>query len=71
MISGGMEFDYGLTDFISTMSQPAWVWTNGLDFPRLYSWSEDARKEILNLLRYRPKTKTIFKGENRGNIFRT
>ena len=47
-----MEFDYGLTDFISTMSQPAWVWTNGLDFPRLYSWTEDTRKELLNLFKY-------------------
>ena len=26
--------------------------TNGLDFPRLYSWTEDTRKELLNLFKY-------------------
>ena len=34
------------------MSLPAWVWSNGMDFPRLYSWSNKARKELMDFLHY-------------------
>ena len=47
-----MNVEMGLSDYISTMSQPAWVWQEGLDFPRLYSWSDSAREEIYHLFNY-------------------
>ena len=34
------------------MALPSWVWSNGLDFPRLYSWDQKARDELLELLKY-------------------
>ena len=34
------------------MALPTWVWTEKLDFPRLYSWSNAARDEIFRLFNY-------------------
>ena len=34
------------------MALPTWVWTEELDFPRLYSWSNAARDEIFRLFNY-------------------
>ena len=34
------------------MALPTWVWTENLDFPRLYSWSNAARDEIFRLFNY-------------------
>lgn len=34
------------------MSQPTWVWENGMEFPRLYSWNREARDEILSFFGY-------------------
>ena len=34
------------------MALPTWVWTEKLDFPRLYSWSNAARDEIFHLFNY-------------------
>ena len=34
------------------MSQPGWVWTNGMDFPRMYSLESGAREELLDLFNY-------------------
>ena len=50
--SFGVDVQFGLTDFISTMSQPSWVWENGMDFPKLYSWDRRAREEIFSLFNY-------------------
>ena len=34
------------------MALPTWVWTEKLDFPRLYSWSDSAREEMFRLFNY-------------------
>ena len=50
--SGGIDVQFGLSDYIQSMALPSWVWSNGLDFPRLYSWDQKARDELLELLKY-------------------
>ena len=47
-----MDVEIGLSDYIYTMAKPSWVWSSGLDFPRLYSWDDDAREELLKLFNY-------------------
>ena len=47
-----METELGLSDFISLMSQPSWVWSDLYDFPRMNSWNELAREEIQKLFNY-------------------
>ena len=37
------------------MSQPAWVWKENYDFPRMYSLSAEARKELQTLFNYDSK----------------
>ena len=34
------------------MSLPSWVWIEGQDFPRLYSWEDKARDEIMKNFQY-------------------
>ena len=34
------------------MSKPSWVWSSGLDFPRLYSWDYKATEELHSLFQY-------------------
>ena len=57
----GIETKFGLTDFISSMSQPSWVWSNGWDFPRLYTWDDDAKTELFNLFNY--DSSLLFRGQ--------
>ena len=56
----GVETDFGLSEFISMMSHPAWVWRKELEFPRLYSWSQEAKDEIFKLFNY--DSTLIFRG---------
>ena len=49
VLSGGLEPEYGLTDYVKAMSRPAWVWRDGQKINKLYSFSESAREEILDL----------------------
>ena len=37
---------------MAVMSLPSWVWIEGQDFPRLYSWNEKARTEIMKAFQY-------------------
>ena len=48
----GIDVDIGLTEYISLMSQPAWVWKENYDFPRMYSLSEETREELQTLFNY-------------------
>ena len=48
----GVDVKIGLSDFVSVMSQPPWVWNSNYDFPRLYSWSEGAKQPIFSLFNY-------------------
>ena len=49
---GSDDFEMGLTDFISLMSQPPWIWTQPYDFPRMYSLKSETRKEIQDVFKY-------------------
>ena len=51
-VFSGRDLKYGLTDYISAMALPTWVWTEELDFPRLYSWSKAARDEMFSFFNY-------------------
>ena len=51
-ISGGVDVKIGLSDYISNMAQPPWIWTTNYDFPRLYSWEKAAKEPILSLFNY-------------------
>ena len=48
----GVDVKIGLSDYISNMAQPPWVWTTNYDFPRIYSWEKQARDSILSLYNY-------------------
>ena len=61
-VSGKNEISFGLTDFIITLLQPAWIWESGLEFPRLYSWNKDAVTDIHNLFQYNTNA------SSRGNL---
>lgn len=51
-ISGGVDVKIGLSDFISNMAQPPWIWTTNYDFPRIYSWAKEAKDPIFALFNY-------------------
>ena len=51
-ISGGLDVRISLSDYISNMAQPAWIWTTNYDFPRLYSWEKAAKDPVLSLFNY-------------------
>ena len=36
------------------MAKPPWVWTNGWDFPKLYTWEYKAKMELFDLFDYDP-----------------
>ena len=36
------------------MAKPPWVWTNGWDFPKLYTWEYKAKMELFDLFDYNP-----------------
>ena len=42
----------GLSEFISLMAQPALIWRQNYEFPRLYSLDEKAQLQIFNLFNY-------------------
>lgn len=48
----GVDVKLGLSDYISNMAQPAWIWTKNYDFPRLYSWDKKAKTSIFSLFNY-------------------
>lgn len=48
----GEEVKIGLSDYISNMAQPPWIWTKNYDFPRLYSWDKEAKTPIFSLFNY-------------------
>ena len=52
ILFSGVSVDYGLTDYVSTMALPARVWTDWTELPRLYSWNDAARDELLALFNY-------------------
>ena len=48
----GKKANMGLTDFISVMSQPSFIWKEKYEFPRLYSWDSSAKNPIFSLFNY-------------------
>ena len=50
--SSGKDTAIGLTDFMTLMSQPSWIWSDIYDFPRMNSMDDLARKEIQTFFNY-------------------
>ena len=48
----GKDVQIGLSDYISVMAQPAYIWREKYEFPRLYSWNASARDSIFHLFNY-------------------
>ena len=46
------DVQIGLRDFITGLSQPIRAWKSGFDFPKLNSWSHEAKMEIFKLFNY-------------------
>ena len=52
IFSSGMDAAIGLSDFMTIMSQPSWIWSEIYDFPRLTSLDDLVRKEIQTIFNY-------------------
>ena len=48
----GQDVEIGLSDYISLMAQPPYIWREKYEFPRLYSWSQPAQDSIFTLFNY-------------------
>ena len=48
----GKNVNMGISDFISVMAQPSFIWKEKYEFPRLYSWDSTAKNQIFNLFNY-------------------
>ena len=52
LFSSGKDTAIGLTDFMTLMAQPSWIWSDIYDFPRMNSMDYLARKEIQTFFNY-------------------
>ena len=57
----GKKANIGISDFISVMAQPSFIWREKYEFPRLYSWDETAKNQIFALFNY--LLNATFRGE--------
>ena len=48
----GTDTAIGLSDFLTIMSQPSWIWSEIYDFPRLTSLNDLVRNEIQTFFNY-------------------
>ena len=57
----GKKAHMGISDFISVMAQPSFIWREKYEFPRLYSWNDTAKNEIFSFFNYLQNA--TFRGE--------
>ena len=50
----GKTANIGITDFISAMALPSFIWKDQFEFLRLYSLDDTARNQIFSLFNYLP-----------------
>ena len=61
-IFSGVKTEFGLTDYISSMSNPAWVWSMPYEFPRFYTWNDTAKEELFAQFNYIESPDIFFRG---------
>ena len=52
LFCSSVQTEIGLSDYVSVMAKPSWVWTNAWDLPKLYSWEQKTKLELFDLFNY-------------------